>query len=201
MHQRGRRALASPSTSRGQCRSATADGLYGRACLGSYPPQGTQPLEWMLLCDAPATIYARARECALHYASRWLVEDFHKALKTGLRVERLQLENAARLFAATAMMSIVALRLVGLREQVRHQPQRPAEAAGLDPLALDVLRGASNRPLHTLAEVALAIGRLGGYLNRRQDGLPGWQTLWRGMKKLELLVQGIRLSCKLPGFG
>ena len=31
--------------------------------------------------------------------------------------------------------------------------------------------------------------------------LPGWQTLWRGMRKLDLLVQGVRLSRKLPGFG
>ena len=165
------------------------------------PPQGTTPLEWILLCDAPATTFAQAHECMLHYASRWLVEDFHKALKTGLGVEKLQFEKATRLFAATAMMSIVALRLVGLREQLRDQPQRPAEAAGLEPLALDVLRTATHQPLHTLAEVALAIGRLGGHLNRRQDGSPGWITLWRGMKKLDLLVQGVRLARKLPGFG
>jgi hypothetical protein len=37
-----------------------------------------------------------------------------------------------------------------------------------------------------VAEVALAIGRLGGHLNRAQDGLPGWQSLWQGMKKLDL---------------
>ena len=165
------------------------------------PPQGTTPLEWILLCDAPATTFAQAHECMLHYASRWLLEDFHKALKTGLGVEKLQFEKATRLFAATAMMSIVALRLVGLREQLRDQPQRPAEAAGLEPLALDVLRTATHQPLHTLAEVALAIGRLGGHLNRRKDGPPGWITLWRGMKKLDLLVQGVRLARKLPGFG
>ena len=106
------------------------------------PPQGTTPLEWILLCDAPVTA------CA-------------KALKTGLGVEKLQLEKATRLFAA-AIMRIVALRLVGLREQFRNHPQRPAEAAGLEPLALELLRTAT-------AEVALAISRLGGYLNRRKD--------------------------------
>ena len=66
--------------------------------------------------------FAQAHECALQYASRWLIEEFHKALKTGLGVERLQLETAERLLAA-ALMSVVALRLVGLREQVRTVPQ------------------------------------------------------------------------------
>ena len=165
------------------------------------PPAGIEPLEWILLCDGPVTTLAQAQECALQYASRWLVEDFHKALKTGLGVERLQLKSAARLFPATAMMSVVALRLVGLREQVRRQPQRPADEAGLDKLTLAVLRRTAHHPIQTVADVALAIGRLGGHLNRHHDGLPGWQTLWRGMQILELLVDGVRLSRKLPGFG
>ena len=104
--------------------------------------------------------------------------------------------KATKVFAAAAIMSIVALHLVKLREQLRGHPQRPAEAAGLEPLALEVLRTATHQPLHTLA-----IGRLGGHLNRRKDGPPGWITFWRGIKKLDLLVQGIRLARKLPGFG
>jgi hypothetical protein len=111
------------------------------------------------------------------------------------------LKTAARLFPAAAVMSVVALRLVGLREQVRRQPQRPADEAGLDQLSLAVLRRTAHHPIHTVTDVALAIGRLGGYLNRRHDGLPGWQTLWCGLHKLELLVDGVRLACKVPGFG
>lgn len=167
----------------------------------AVPPRGAVPLEWILLCDGPVSTFAQAHECALQYASRWLVEDFHKALKTGLGVERLQLETGQRLFAAAAMMSVVALRLVGLREQVRHHPQRPAAAAGLDALTLTVLRSTAQRSIQTVEDVALAIGRLGGHLNRKRDGPPGWQTLWRGMQKLALLVEGVRLSRKLSGFG
>lgn len=53
------------------------------------PPTGGEALEWILLCDAPVMTFAQAHECALQYASRWLIEEFHKALKTGLGVERL----------------------------------------------------------------------------------------------------------------
>jgi S1-C subfamily serine protease len=58
-------------------------------------------------------------------------------------------------------MRVVALRLVGLREQVRCLPDHPAERAGLTPLELEVLRKVNSRPVSTVQEVALAIGRLG----------------------------------------
>jgi hypothetical protein len=165
------------------------------------PATPGEALEWILLCDAPVQSFSQAHTCALQYATRWIIEEYHKALKTGLGAERLQFETAPRLFAAVAIMSVVALRLVGLREQVRCIPDRPAETVGLAPLELEVLRSINTRPVRTVREVALAIGRLGGHLNRRQDGLPGWQTLWLGMKKLALLVQGVRLAREMNKFG
>jgi len=166
-----------------------------------HPATSGEALEWILLCDAPVQSFVQAHTCALQYATRWVIEEYHKALKTGLGAERLQFETAARLFAAVAIMSVVALRLVGLREQVRRTPDLPAETAGLAPLGLEVLRSINAHPVRTVREVALAIGRLGGHLNRRQDGLPGWQALWLGMKKLALLVEGVRLARQMSKFG
>ena len=88
------------------------------------------------------------------------MEESHKAIKTGLGAERLQLESAARLFAAIAIMSVVALRLLELREHLRRHPDADAGQSGLRPLELEVLRARSGRPLYTVREVALAIGRL-----------------------------------------
>ena len=98
-------------------------------------------------------------------------------------------------------MSLVALRLIDLRSAVRLDPEAPAETAGLTPLELAVLRAKLKRPIKTVREAALAIGRLGGHMNRKGDGLPGWQTLWLGMKKLHMLIQGVLLAQSLPKFG
>lgn len=165
------------------------------------PPPGVEALEWVLLTDWPVASYAAAVEVALVYATRWLIEEFHKALKTGTKAEELQLETAESLFAAIAIKSIVALRLLDLRERVRLAPDAPAEQAGLDELELAVLREVLNRPITTVREVALAIGRLGGHMNRKGDGLPGWQTLFCGMAKLNNLVEGARIAFKLKKFG
>ena len=164
-------------------------------------PDVHEGLEWILLCDAKIESFEQARACALQYATRWLIEEFHKALKSGVGAERLQLETAEGLCAAVALMSVVALRLIDLREHVRRMPERPAEEAGLDPLELEVLRTRTGRKISTVREVALAIGRLGGHLNRKGDGLPGWATLWRGMQTLSMLVEGVRLARKLTHFG
>jgi hypothetical protein len=164
-------------------------------------PEGQDAVEWILLCDAPVEGFEQARECAEQYATRGLIEEFHKALKTGMGAERLQMESGKRLMAAVAMMSVVALRLLEVREAVRRDPEAPAETSGLDETQLTVLRAVTNRPLHTVREVALAIGRLGGHLNRARDGLPGWQTLWHGFAKLQLLCEGVRLAKKVQRFG
>ena len=36
----------------------------------------------------------------------------------------------------------------------------------------------------------MALARLGGHLNRKGDGPPGWLTLWRGWEALRLMIQG-----------
>ena len=161
-------------------------------------PQATgNGLEWLLRCDQPVPGFAQALVCARQYASRWLMEDFHKALKTGLGAEKRLLQTAARLFAAVALLSVVALALVALREKSRLEPDLPAEAAGLTATELRVLRHQSRRPLDTVRAVYLALAALGGHLGRKGDGPPGWQTLWLGRRSLRLLVKGVNIAAQL----
>lgn len=160
-------------------------------------PDAAPGLEWLLLCDQAVTDFAQALVCARQYTSRWLIEDFHKALKTGLGAEKLQLQTAARLFAAVALLSVVALALVDLREKSRLEPDAPAETSALTSLELRVLRYQSRRPLDTVRAVYLALAALGGHLGRTGDGPPGWQTLWLGRRSLRLLVEGVQMAAQL----
>jgi hypothetical protein len=158
------------------------------------PPAGAAEIEWILLCDAVVTTWAEAQDRALQYACRWLIEEFHKALKTGMGAERLQFKDGHEIIATVAIMSVVALRLIGLRERVRVAPHESAESSGLSALELEVLRAKLKQPLATVEDVVLGVGRLGGHLNRKGDGLPGWQTLWHGMTRLRDMVEGVQLA-------
>lgn len=72
-------------------------------------------------------------------------------------------------------------------------PEAPAKESGLDTLEIKVLSAYLKRELKTVKCVALALGKLGGHLNRKSDGMPGIKTLWLGMSKLIALVEGAKL--------
>ena len=150
-----------------------------------------EPLEWLLLTDEAIGDGAAARRRVGYYERRPRVEDYHKAQKTGLGVERLQLQSQAGLQPAIALLSVLAVALVNAREAARDEARADRPATDyVDPLGVRVLsvwRHGEPRPL-TVREYILALGRLGGHLNRRCDGLPGWQTLWRGATLLNAMV-------------
>jgi hypothetical protein len=47
-------------------------------------------------------------------------------------------------------------------------------------------------PVPTIEQATIWIGRLGGHLGRKRDGMPGVRTLWRGWRDLAILVAGYR---------
>jgi Transposase DNA-binding len=165
------------------------------------PKNPAKRLEWVLLTDALIPSFEKALEVALKYASRWLIEEYHKCLKTGLGADKLQLGTAPRLFNAIAIMAIVAVRLLVLKEMLHLKADAPAPTSGLSELELQLLSTTLQRDLHTVRDVALALGRLGGHMNRPSDGLPGWQSLWAGMRKLLTLLEGVKLAQSLESFG
>jgi len=161
------------------------------------PPPGVPPLQWVLLTDQPIETFEDVLEVVLMYSTRWVIEEFHKAIKTGCGAERLQLQTGHRLYAAIAVMALIALRLIHFREQFRVHPDAPADRSGLDALEIRIVEAKLNRKIKTVKDVALAVGRLGGHMNRKADGMPGWLTLWRGMAKLQILKAGVKLQLKL----
>jgi len=158
-----------------------------------------EKIEWFLLTNLSIKNESDLIKIVEIYCTRWVIEEYHKALKSGLKAEDLQLESAEGLIAAVALMSVVALRLVDLKERVRIMPDAPADESGLSELELQVLSKYLSRDLKTVRCVGLAVGGMGGHLNRKRDGMPGIITLWRGMSQLKQLVEGVRIALELKG--
>jgi transposase-like protein len=188
-------------------------GVHGQVPLALWvvsvveidPPAGKEPLEWVLLTNVPVNTVAELLAVVAWYETRWVIEEFHKCQKTGCSIEWLQLGKVNHdergrgppknhLEPAIALLSVVAVQLLILRQQGRDEElaSRPATEV-VSAAEEQVLRGwrygAGHEPL-TVAEFFLALARLGGHLNRKSDGAPGWLTLWRGWQKLHLMVQG-----------
>ena len=45
----------------------------------------------------------------------------------------------------------------------------------------------------TLNQMIRMVGSLGGFLGRKSDGEPGWQTIWRGWQRLMWMCEGANL--------
>lgn len=156
------------------------------------PPEGQEPLEWLLLTDQAIPEAATLRRVVGWYECRPLVEEFHKGQKTGVGIEKLQLQDAESVRAAIALLSVVAVAFLNLRLAARDEEKAGQPARGFVPKlwvkVLSVWRYKEEREL-TVREFTLALGRLGGHLNRKSDGLPGWLTLWRGWERLHTMLE------------
>ena len=90
------------------------------------PPPGEEPLEWMLLSDLPVTSWEEAVQRVRWYCLRWRIEEWHRILKTGCRVEKREFETALHLQRALAFDLIVAWRTLMLIKLNRETPNLPA---------------------------------------------------------------------------
>lgn len=132
----------------------------------------------------------------MHFA--WQIEDIHLTMKSGCRIEDLQLETANRLIKAIVLYSAIAVRIVGIRDRVRKTPEVPCTEEVSEDEWRVLWAVHNNRPAPerqappTLRQAVLWIGRLGGHLGRKGDGMPGVRTLWRGFRDLQIMVRFYR---------
>ena len=166
--------------------------------------RGVKPIEWVLYTSLPVTTFDDAWQIVEYYECRWLIEEYHKALKTGCSVQRRLLGDADRLEAMVGLMSIVAVRLLQLKTIARSDPDRPARNV-VPPAWLAMLK-AARKKLHRVHDLTVyqfyrELAKLGGFLGRRRDGEPGWITIWRGWEKLNTLLRGAQLAINLKNCG
>jgi hypothetical protein len=167
-------------------------------------PKGTVPIEWVLYTSLAVTTFDDAWEVIEYYESRWLVEEYHKAIKTGCRVTDRQLKDSDRLEAMMGVATIVAVRLLQLKSIANTEPDQPARRV-VPLLWLAMLKAARRnlRRVHdlTVKQFYCELAKLGGFLGRTGDGDPGWVTIWRGWEKLNALVRGAELAVTIAKCG
>lgn len=163
-------------------------------------PADVTPLHWLLWTNEGTRTFDEAVEVLRLYRQRWKIEDFHLLLKSGCRIEELELETADRLAKAVILYSAVAAHLLAMRDLARVEPNAPCTTILSDDawkalwLHIHQKRLTAKVAVPTIRQAVLWIGRLGGHLNRKRDGMPGVRTLWRGHRDLSLLVLGYRLA-------
>lgn len=158
------------------------------------PPVGEAPIEWVLLTTEPIDTVEQVARVVDLYRTRWTVEEYFKALKTGCSMEKRQLIDYESLCNALALFIPIACRALSLRSAAHASPDEIAtielDADELQVLKLRKPKYLSESP--TNQEVLLAVASMGGHI--KWNGAPGWITLIRGMQQLTLITIGWRLG-------
>jgi transposase-like protein/transposase Tn5 family protein len=165
------------------------------------PPKLKEPIDWVLLTSLPVQDLEGAMEVIGYYEKRWVIEEWHKALKTGCQVERRQLHTSPRLEALTGVLSVVAVRLLQMRQVGRREPNRAAgELAPPHYVSLvhRARRGRGRPEDWTIRDFIRGLAGLGGFLGRKSDGEPGWITIWRGWDALHWMLEGAHHGRESP---
>lgn len=171
------------------------------------PPTGVEPIEWMLLTSETVAHVDQANACVDWYTYRWLIEEWHKVEKTGCRLEASQLKCAVALERLAALTAVVAVRLMQLRD-LAQAATNPTESEPKGPRGQPgALQAAVPRNwIRVVSHLAqcraealtprlfwLTLAKRGGFIGRKSDGVPGWQTIWKGWSEIMMLVQGFEL--------
>ena len=160
-------------------------------------PEGVEALEWFLLTTLPVASLADAEQVLEWYRLRWRIEDWHRILKSGCKVEYLGHRTGQRIERAVTIKAVIAWRLAAMTLLGRETPELPSEVF-FTQIQLRVLRHfASKRGLAAPGNLGLAVRTmaiLGGYLYRAHAPPPGHQKIWEGWTRLTIMSEAYELK-------
>lgn len=160
-----------------------------------HPPKGETPVQWILLTNRTVQTLEQAQQMLDWYLCRWQIEVFFKILKSGCKVEELQLEHVDRIENALAFYQIIAWRVLYLTMLGRACPELPCNLVFEEQewQAVYIVTTKKQPPdtPPSIDEIIRMIASYGGFLNRKHDGFPGPQTIWIGLQRCKDFVLGV----------
>lgn len=163
------------------------------AYVRAYDSEDTS-IEWILVTTLKVECAEDAFTIVRIYEQRWIIEEYHKCLKTGCRIEDAQLKTGKRLLNLLGILGVVAAHLLQLRDLSRQEPERPAHEV-VEKEIIDIVKSRYKLDGEiSVKELWRHIAMLGGFLGRKSDGNPGWQTIWKGWLRIQDMLEGMAMA-------
>ena len=122
----GKVTIAAPDNTPQTSRMSPVE-LWALLVTEVNPPEGATPLRWVLLTTVPIESCKQAVRCLRWYTRRWRIEEWHRVLKSGCRIEAHQHQSAAKLACAIAIDAVMAWRVMLLTLLGREAPNLRAD--------------------------------------------------------------------------
>ena len=195
------------TSTRSDLRSKAPITLWAVYDREEHPPPQAKPIDWLLLTTEEVRTSEEAARIIALYCRRWRIEEWHRVLKSGCKVQEHQHETVERLTRAIAIDAVLAWRIQLMTLLGREVPDLPCavffedwEVKVLEALQEANTKGNVQRPLR-LGDAMTLVAKLGGYLARGSDPAPGTECMWKGMIQLCAMANGCRLvegRCRPP---
>ncbi len=163
--------------------------LYVVRAKEQVPPKGVEAIDWLLLTNVPVSNFEDTIERINWYKLRWRIEEYFRVLKSGCKIENSRLATKERLEKLIAIKSIIAFKILYLSKVAISHPQEVCTKI-LTSQEWQTLYIREHKTIFipeeppTMKQAIIWLGKLGGFMNRKNDKLPGTMTLWRGYENL-----------------
>lgn len=151
-------------------------------------PQDGTDVCWLLITTLPIETIAQIQQIIDYYVARWQIEVYFRVLKSGCKVEEIQLEALHRVRNCLAFYKIIAWRILYLTYLNRECPELPCDVVFEDgewqPVWQIVKQEAPPKRPPSLGEFMKLLAELGGYNNRPSEPPPGPQVIWTGLRRM-----------------
>lgn len=163
-------------------------------------PKNETAQEWVLLTNVSINNPQQAYDMVKWYLCRWQIEVYFRVLKSGCKIEKLQLETKERFDACLTIYMIIAWRIIYLTLLARECPDIPCNIVFTEEewkiIYIMTYKKKPPKKLLSLSEMINRIAQFGGYLNRKNDIEPGPTALWIGLQRMrDFILASQSLSC------
>jgi len=159
-----------------------------------HPPDGIEPVEWLLATNENVTALEDAIKIAEYYVQRWKIERFHYVMKSGCLIEKIQQRSVSKIITLLLMYSIISIKILNMAYLARISPELSCSVIFEEDewkilyCAVNKTQTPPNEP-YTIAEAIKYIARLAGWGGSKSDGAPGLKVIWIGVSKLNVLLE------------
>lgn len=154
------------------------------------PLKDVEAISWVLLTNVEVKTFEDALQRLDWYRKRWIIEIYHKVLKSGCLVEDCRLAHADKLRRYIALNSVVGWRILWMKHVLQAAPEEECTSILTD-MEYRVLYSKMNKSaklpqkIVNVRQAIRWIAQLGGFLARKGDGEPGVITIWRDWRRLQ----------------
>ena len=146
-------------------------------------------LDWALLTTLEVKSLEDIIRIVGYYTKRWVIERFHLILKSGLNIEKIQIDEAKRLINALQLYSLVGWHLLAVQKLGQQNKQEPATDY-FEKESIEILEAVARKTIKTVSEFILTLASLVGFMPTKQQPFPGEKTLWIAISKFNQIKTG-----------